>query len=231
MRVRPTVALVLTAAFAGAAGPALAAVAGRGSGPDSPASRSSPQTITTALTSTTTTTTSTSTAITTSTSTTTTTPATPQLIVCIAAERRTIAAALKVRAATIQEHQFISTNGMPQCNYLIPRAHRGGPRGKVVVTVNVDNGPQPHWRLMRKVVEAGQLFGPAPKGWRAPSGVGGLGAYASWFWNLRQLMALNIGHEYLLTVGVIWHRATTAELRSLAFKAILVYRRIVRLAA
>ncbi len=226
MRIRPTVLFALTAVCACAAGPALAAVAGQGSLPDgSSYTGTSPQTIpqtTTASTQATTTGTGTST-------TTTSTP--PQLIVCIAAEQRTIAAALKVRAATIQERQFISTNGMPQCNYVVARAHSGGPRGKVVVTVNVDNGPQPHWRLMRKVVEAGQLFGPPPKGWRAPSAVHGLGAYASWFWNLNQLMALNVGHEYLLTVGVIWHHATKAELRNVAFKATLVYRRIVRLTA
>jgi hypothetical protein len=138
---------------------------------------------------------------------------------------------LKVRAATIQEHEFLASNGMSQCNFVVARAHAGGPRGKVVVTVNVDNGPQPHWRLMRKVVEATQIFGPTPKGWRAPSGVHGLGAYASWFWNLNQLMAINVGHNYLLTVGVIWHHATEAELRSLAFKAILVFRHIARLPA
>ena len=226
MRFRPAAVVVLTAACACAAGPALAAVAGQGSSPHGTSvTNTSPQTIP----QTTTTSTPTSTTVT-GTSTTTTTTA-PQLIVCIAAERRTLAAALKVRAATIQDRQFASTNGMPQCNYLVARAHSGGPRGKVVVTVNVDNGPEPHWRLMRKVVEASQLFGPAPKGWRAPSAVYGLGPYASWFWNLNQLMALNVGHEYLLTVGVIWHHATKAELRNLAFKAILVYRRIVRLAA
>ncbi len=226
MRIRPTAVLALTAVCACAAGPALAAVDGQGSSPHgSSYTGTSPQTIP----ETTPTSTQTTTTGGTGTSTTTTTTA-PQLIVCIAAERRTIAAALKVRA-TIQERQFISTNGMPQCNYVVARAHSGGPREKVVVTVNVDNGPQPHWRLMRKVVEASQLFGPAPKGWRAPSAVHGLGAYASWFWNLNQLMALNVGHEYLLTVGVIWHHATKAELRALAFKAMLVYRRIARLPA
>jgi hypothetical protein len=229
MRLRPTVVLALTVACAGVAGPALAAVAGRGSSPDgSSYTGTSPQTLSqTTTTSTLTSTTSTSTTQTS----TTTTSIVPQLVVCIAAEQRQLAAALKVQAATIHERQFISTNGMPQCNYLVARAHSGGPRGKVVVTVNVDNGPQPHWRLMRKVVEASQLFGPAPKGWRAPTAVPGLGPYASWFWNLNQLMALNVGHEYLLTVGVIWHHATKAELRSLAFKAIMVYRRIGRLAA
>jgi hypothetical protein len=228
MRIRSAAVVVLTAVSACAAGPALAAVASQGAVPHEPSlTTTSPQTIP----HTTTSTTPTSTSTTPTQTTTTPTSAAPQLTVCIAAERRTIAAALKVRAAAIQERQFISTNGMPQCNYVVARAHSGGPREKVVVTVNVDNGPQPHWRLMRKVVEASQLFGPAPKGWRAPSAVHGLGPYASWFWNLNQLMALNVGHEYILTVGVIWHHATEADLRGLAFKGILVYRRIVRLAA
>ncbi|MGH2861876.1 MAG: hypothetical protein ACRDLT_10290 [Solirubrobacteraceae bacterium] len=160
-----------------------------------------------------------------------TTTAPPTLRVCLAAERRVIASALRVRTATISARQHLASNGMPQCNYLVARAHRGGPPAKVVVTVNVDNGPQAGWRLMRKVVEATQIFGPVPKGWKPPAGVQGLGPYASWFPNLDQLMANNIGRKYLLTVGVLWRHATAREMISLARTATLPYRRIRRLAA
>jgi hypothetical protein len=221
MRSGRAAAIAVGLACACAGGPALAAVAGRapryGGGP----------TPTIPLTSTpdSTTTTTTTTTITSS------TPTTPTLLVCVAAGRRTIARALKVRAATIHEHLFTGSNGMPQCNFVVARARRGGPPGKVVVTVNVDNGPQPVWRLMRKVVEAGQIFGPIPKGWKPPVGISGLGAYASWFPNLHQLMANNVTRKYLLTVGVIWRHATRAEMIAFVRRVITTYRRIAQLPA
>ena len=233
MRRRRTLAFIAALIGACVGGPALAAVAAHPARTPVAQQAAASTTLTTIgappLTATLDGTTTTATSTTSTTTTTTTT--TPTLLVCTGAELRTLGRALGVRAGTIHERQFLASNGMPQCNYLIARAHRGGPQDKVVVTVNVDNGPQPHWRLMRKVVEAGQLFGPAPPGWRPPVGVRGLGAYASWFPNLDQLMATNIGHVYLVTVGAIWHHATKAELRGLATKAILVYRRIVALPA
>jgi len=219
MRSRRTVPFIVALVCASAGGPALAAVAARAPhGAGGGTTTTEPVTTTTGSTTTATTTTTT----------TTTTP--PPLVVCIAAERATLARELSVPAATIREHQFLGSNGMQQCNYLIARAHRGGPHDKVVVTVNVDNGPQPVWRLMRKVVEAGQLFGPIPKGWAPPRGVSGLGAYASWFPNLEQMMANNVSRKYLLTVGAIWRRATRPELISLVHAATATYRRVPALA-
>jgi hypothetical protein len=217
------IAVAVTCACAG--GPALAAVAGR-----SPSTRVAltettplntvPRTLTATTPTPTTTTTQTST---------TTTTSVPQLSVCLASVRRVIASRLGVRAASISARQFLATNGMPQCNYLVAHAHRGGPPGKVVVTANVDNGPQAHFRLMRKVVEATQIFGPVPKGFRPPIGIHGLGANASWFPALDQLMANNIKGRYLLTVGVIWHRTTQAEKIAITRAVTLIYRDIRRL--
>jgi hypothetical protein len=218
------IAAAVTCACAG--GPALAAVAGRSPNTGPEATGTLP--LGTATNTSTLTTSTTITTTTSQTSTTTTTSA-QQLSVCLASVRRVIASRLGVRAASISDHQFLATNGMPQCNYLVAHAHRGGPPGKVVVTANVDNGPQAHWRLMRKVVEATQIFGPVPKGFRPPIGINGLGANASWFPALDQLMANNIKGRYLLTVGVIWHRTTQAQKIAITRAVILIYRDIRRL--
>ncbi|HWD70257.1 MAG TPA: hypothetical protein VG293_08665 [Solirubrobacteraceae bacterium] len=234
MRAKRTAALATALVCTCTAGPALAAVAGHSSGsgaaPIGIITRTSPQTIT-SPTPTTTTTTSTSTATTTTTTTTSTmTTPPPMLLVCLSSVRRVIAARLGVSAAGVTDRQFLAANGMPQCNYLIAHARRGGPRGKVVLTANVDNGPQAHWRLMRKVVEASQIFGPVPKGFRPPRQVRGLGPYASWFPALNQMMAINIHGRYLLTVGVIWYHTTPTERIAITRAVITIYRHIPRLA-
>ena len=228
---RRTVVFVVAAICACAGGPALAAVVSQ-----APAARAgsvrAPHIITLppATTSTTgTTTTATGTATdTTTTSTTTTTPP-PSYQVCLPSTRRLIARRLGVAVASISYRQVLASNGMPQCNFVIPRARRGGPAGKVVLTVNADNGPQAHWRLMRKVVEASQIFGPTPPGFRPPRQVKGLGPYASWFPALNQLMAINLRGRYLLTVGVIWHHTTAPERIAITRAVITIYRPIAQL--
>ncbi len=150
--------------------------------------------------------------------------------VCLAAERRTLAARLGVRPGSIVEHQGDASNGMPQCAYVIGRARRGGPSRRVVVTANVDDGPQAGWRLMRTVVEASQIFGPVPKGFRPPVGIPGLGPYASWFPSRNQLMANDTRRRYLITVGIRWPRATQRQKRALAARAMAPYRRVRRYA-
>ena len=228
-RTRRTAGIAVAVSCACAGGPALAAVAGRAPSTRGTLTETTPlTTVPRTLTATTTTAPTTTVTTTTQTSTTTTTSV-PQLSVCLASVRRVIASRLGVRAASISDHQFLATNGMPQCNYLVAHAHRGGPPGKVVLTANVDNGPQAHFRLMRKVVEATQIFGPVPKGFRPPIGIHGLGANASWFPALDQLMANNIRGRYLLTVGVIWHRTTQAEKIAITRAVILIYRDIRRL--
>ena len=166
---------------------------------------------------------------TTTTDTTTTTTPPPSYEVCLPATQRLIARRLGVSAASISYRQFLASNGMPQCNFVIAHARRGGPAGKVVITVNADNGPQAHWRLMRKVVEASQIFGPTPPGFRPPRQVTGLGPYASWFPALNQLMAINIRGRYLLTVGVIWHHTTAPERIAITRAVITLYRPIAQL--
>src|SRR5579872_3680037 len=124
----------------------------------------------------------TTTTATTTTSTTATTPkAAPVPRVCLKAERAVIAHALGVRVSVVREHQHLAGNAMPQCNYLVHRARSIRPHTRVVVAVNVDNGPQAAWRLMRKNVEASQIFGIPPPGWRRPIGLLGLGPNAGWY--------------------------------------------------
>ena len=205
MRVRPAAVAVLTAASACAAGPALAAVAGQGSLPHgSSVTITSPQTIPQ------TTTTSTLTSTTTSTPTTTTPAKTKD--VCLASGRRAFAKSLGTSSASVSIRASQGSNGMPQCSYGVSSPRKGGPRTRVVVTVNVDSAPQAAWRLMRTVVEASQLFGPPVPGWHAPIGLLGLGPYASWFIDLHALMAVNHTRTELLTATVSWKRAERAEM-------------------
>ncbi|MDE3130178.1 MAG: hypothetical protein KGL16_03420 [Acidobacteriota bacterium] len=238
-RARPTAVLVVAAVCACAGGPALAAVAAQSSTPSGARATGAAATAATGpattgpetRTFTSTQTASTTTTTTTTTSTTPATPPVPNLHVCLKAARADIARRLRVRSALVRRRQRAGSNGMPQCNYLVEHARGVRPHARVVVVVNVDNGPQPLWRLMRKVVEAGQIFGPTPPGWRPPLGVEGLGPYASWFFNLDQLMADTANYRYLLTVSIVWPRARHAEMIGLARVAIAPYRRVARFAA
>lgn len=143
--------------------------------------------------------------------------------VCLATARRAIALHLGVKVASVGERPSQGSNGMPQCSYSIARAHRGGPHSHVFLVVNIDNGPQAQWRLMRKVSEATQLFGPPPPGWHAPIGLSGLGPYASWFINIDTLMAVNHARTQLLSVGIAWRHAKRAEMVTLARAAVVPY--------
>lgn len=218
-----TAVLAVALACAGAGGSALAAAVSR-----APRSRSHVIAGSSATTGTLATTTTVPAGTTTTLATTTTTP---MLQVCLPSVRGVIARRLAVGAATISHREFLATNGMPQCNFVIAHARRGGPAGKVVITANIDSGPQAHWRLMRKVVEATQIFGPTPKGFRPPRQVPGLGPYASWFPALDQMMANNLGGRYIITTGVIWHHSTPAEKIAITRAVTLTYRHMRRLPA
>lgn len=132
--------------------------------------------------------------------------------VCLARARAAIAQDLGVHTSAVTTKLGEGGNQMPQCTY---RA-----RG-VSVTVNVDNGPQAAWRLMRTVVEASQLFGPPAPGWRAPIGERGLGPYASWFPELNALMATN-GTD-LIDASVLWRHAKQKAMVAVARAAITPY--------
>ncbi len=231
MRARRTALTVVTVACACVAGPALASVAGGAANTAAPMTETTPlNTVPRTLTATTPTPTATTVTTPTTQTSTTTTTSVPQLRVCLASVRRTIARRLGVRAASISDHQFLASNGMPQCNYLVAHARRGGPHTRAVVVVNVDNGAQAAWRLMRKVVEADQIFGVPPPGWKPPIGLNGLGPYASWFPTLDQLMVNNVTRRYLFTVSIIWFRAKRAAMIELARTAVVPYRQVRRFA-
>jgi hypothetical protein len=118
-------------------------------------------------------------------------------VVCKLKAQQGIARDLSISSSSIAYARSIGTNGMPQCQFTARTAGH-----KVGVLVNVDNGPQAYFRLLRTVDEASQLFGPPPPGFHAPVGLSGLGPFASWFVNNHQLMATN--KVELVTVSVRW---------------------------
>jgi hypothetical protein len=214
MRSRKAAIFTIAATCACAGGTALATVAGQGPSPALAATQTSPQTIPVTTTATSTTTTATGT--TTSTTQTTTTPAEPQNV-CLAKARKAVARSLDVGSAKVAVAANVGRNGMPQCTYVVLRPRmKSVPHTHVQLIVNVDDGSQAGWRLMRKVVEASQLFGPAPPHWHAPIGLYGLGQYASWFINLHTLMCVNHTRTRLLSVYVSWKQADRGQMIKLA---------------
>jgi hypothetical protein len=135
---------------------------------------------------------------------------------CLLKAQQAIARDLSLRAGTIGYAKSVGSNGMPQCAFT---ARAAGHRAHVMV--NVDNGPQAYFRLLRTVDEATQVFGAPPPGFQAPQTVSGLGPFASWFPTRNQLMATN--DVDLLTVTVTWPGARrNAEVR-IARAAIVPY--------
>src|SRR5438270_13423160 len=76
-------------------------------------------------------------------------------VVCVPSARPTFASHLQLPASAVSQAVSRGNNGMPQC---VLTARRPGER-PVQVTVNLDNGPQPFFRLERAAVEASQQFG------------------------------------------------------------------------
>jgi len=136
--------------------------------------------------------------------------------VCKLEAQRAIARDLAVSTSSVAYARSVGDNAMPQCAFTARAAGR-----RVVVTVNVDSGAQPYFRLMRTVVEASQIFGPPPPGFHAPQGLSGLGPYASWFPNADHLMATN--DRVLLTVTVAWPGAPRDREVALARAAVKPY--------
>jgi hypothetical protein len=127
-----------------------------------------------------------------------------------------VAAAAHVGRAGITVARSVGRNDMPQCTF-VPSGHK-----RPTITINVDNGPQVAFRLMRTVVEASQLFGAPPPGWSPPIGLNGLGPYASWFPELGALMATN-GAD-LVTVDVNWPQASRKAKIALARRIMIPFR-------
>jgi hypothetical protein len=140
----------------------------------------------------------------------------PRPSICILKAQQAIAHDLKVGRGTIRYAKSVGSNGMPQCAF---STRAGGHR--VLVMVNVDNGPSAYFRLLRTVDEATQIFGPPPPGFHPPQSVSGLGPFASWFPNNKQLMATN--DVDLLTVTVTWPGAERNPEVGVARAAIVPY--------
>jgi hypothetical protein len=140
----------------------------------------------------------------------------PRPAVCRLRAQDAIAVYLGVQPDALAYRPTIGNNAMPQCNF---RASVHGRR--ITVTANVDDGPQPYFRLLRTVDEATQIFGPPPPGFHAPQRVPGLGPFASWFPNSHWLMATN--DRVLVTLTVDWPGASRDREVALAKTAIRPY--------
>jgi hypothetical protein len=136
--------------------------------------------------------------------------------VCRRAAQDAIANDLSVNVATIAYGRSVGDNDMPQCEFAVRDAGK-----RISVLVNVDDGPQVYFRLLRTVVEASQIFGAPPPGFHPPQGISGLGPYASWFPNSQQLMATN--DQLLLTATVDWPGASRNAKVALAKAAVVPY--------
>jgi hypothetical protein len=135
---------------------------------------------------------------------------------CKMKAQQAIARDLSIPPVFVVYAKSVGNNDMPQCAFTARTAGR-----TVVVTVNVDSGPQAYFRLLRTVDEASQIFGVPPPGFRPPQGLSGLGPYASWFPNRDQLMATN--DRLLLTVTVAWPSGRHNEEVGLARAAVVPY--------
>jgi hypothetical protein len=98
---------------------------------------------------------------------------------------------------------------MPQC---VLKARRSA-RLPVQVTINLDNGPQPFFRLERTAVEASQQFGTV-RLYAAPQQIPGLGLDADWFPDNNDLETTDGAR--LITVTIRWPRSSQAQRRALA---------------
>lgn len=137
--------------------------------------------------------------------------------VCKIQAQDAIARKLGIASANVSYAKSFGGNDMPQCRF---GAHASGV--KLAVIVNVDSGPQAYARILRTVVEASQIFGRPPPGWRRPQVLSGLGPYASWFPTNHQLMATN--YTDLFTVTVSWPGASRNGEVAIARAAVVPYR-------
>jgi hypothetical protein len=135
--------------------------------------------------------------------------------VCRVKAQDAVARRLGVKAGSVTFASSVGDNDMPQCGFA---TRVGGMR--ITALVNVDDGAQAYFRLMRTVVEDSQSFVGA-RVVNPPQQVAGLGPYASWLPGPDELMATN--GILLVTVTVTWPRARTGSQVALAKAAILPY--------
>ena len=98
---------------------------------------------------------------------------------------------------------------MPQC--VLTATRPGQP--PVRVTVNLDNGPQPYFRLERTAVEASQQFG-TERLYAAPELVMGLGLDADWFPDANNLETTD--GVKLITATIGWPGSSQGQRRALS---------------
>jgi hypothetical protein len=134
---------------------------------------------------------------------------------CRAKAQDAVARNLGVRGGSVTLASSVGNNDMPQCAFT---AHVGATR--VTALVNVDDGAQAYYRLMRTIVEDSQSFVGARVA-NPPQQVAGLGPYASWLPGPDELMATN--GILLLSVTVTWPHARQGPQVALAKAVIRPY--------
>ena len=123
--------------------------------------------------------------------------------------RVALAAHLGVAPSAVSQAVSKGNNGMPQCVLTVRRA--GMP--PVRVTVNLDNGAQPYFRLERTSVEASQQFG-TKRLYAAPTLIMGLGLDAYWYPDANYAQTTN-GID-LITATVDWPGSQQAQREALS---------------
>ncbi len=129
--------------------------------------------------------------------------------VCAPGARATLASQLQVPVSAASQAVSTGNNGMPQC---VLTATRPG-RPPVRVTVNLDNGPQPYFRLERTSVEASQQFG-TERLYAAPQLIFGLGLDADWYPDGNYVQTTD--GVKLITATVAWPGSSQAQRRMLS---------------
>jgi hypothetical protein len=130
-------------------------------------------------------------------------------VVCVPRARPTLASHLQLPASAVSQAVSTGNNGMPQC-VLSARPPAGQ---RVQVTINLDNGPQPFFRLERTAVEASQQFG-TERLYAAPELIMDLGLDADWFPDGNDVETTD--GTKLITVTVAWPGSSQAHRRALA---------------
>jgi hypothetical protein len=133
----------------------------------------------------------------------------PKPVVCVPRARPTVAAHLQLPVSAVTQAVNKGNNGMPQC---VLTAVRPGQR-PVVVTVNLDNGAQPYFRLERTSVEASQQFG-TERLYAAPTLIMGLGLDAYWYPDPNY--AQTTDGVRLITATISWPGSSQAHRQALA---------------
>jgi hypothetical protein len=129
--------------------------------------------------------------------------------VCVPRAREVVATQVGAPVAGVSQAVSTGNNEMPQC---VLRASGAGQR-PVRVTVNLDNGSQPYFRLERTSVEASQQFG-TKRLYAAPELIMDLGLDAYWYPDASY--AQTTDGVRLITVTVAWPGSSQAQRRDLS---------------